>query len=122
MLLITQTRSQPERLADSLRGARGVRAQSRQRPDPCGPREPHRVVRACSVHLYTRHVCAYCGLYVHRYIEGPYWLAQILGEAYQMEEDLVISGQEVPKGYWLVDAQWYNLVQARVDCFDLPCI
>lgn len=45
------------------------------------------------------------------YIEGPYWLVKILGKAYQTEEDQVIAGQEVPKGYWLVPAQWYNLVQ-----------
>ena len=45
------------------------------------------------------------------HIEGPYWLAQILGKAYQVEEDVLISGQEIPKGYWLVDARWYKLVQ-----------
>ena len=33
------------------------------------------------------------------------------GKAYQTEEDQVISGQEVPKGYWLVKARWYKLVQ-----------
>jgi hypothetical protein len=37
--------------------------------------------------------------------------SQILGKAYQTEEDQVIAGQEVPKGYWLVPAQWYKLVQ-----------
>ena len=45
------------------------------------------------------------------YIEGPYWLAKILGKAYQTEEDMVLNGQEIPKGYWLVPAQWYKLVQ-----------
>ena len=45
------------------------------------------------------------------YIEGPYWLALILGTAYQAREDMVIAGQEIPKGYWLVEAQWYKLVQ-----------
>jgi len=45
------------------------------------------------------------------YIEGPYWLVKILGKAYQTTEDQVIAGQEVPKGYWLVPAQWYKLVQ-----------
>ena len=45
------------------------------------------------------------------YIEGPYWLAKILGKAYQTEEDMVLDGQEIPKGYWLVPAQWYKLVQ-----------
>ena len=24
---------------------------------------------------------------------------------------MVIAGQEIPKGYWLVEAQWYKLVQ-----------
>ena len=48
------------------------------------------------------------------HIEGPYWLAQILGKAYQAEEDVLISGQEIPKGYWLVDARWYNLVNEPV--------
>mgnify|MGYP004274804439 CR=1 FL=1 len=24
---------------------------------------------------------------------------------------MVIMGQEIPKGYWLVDAQWYKMVQ-----------
>ena len=47
---------------------------------------------------------------MYRHIEGPYWLAQILGKAYQAEEDVLISGQEIPKGYWLVEAQWYKLV------------
>ena len=47
---------------------------------------------------------------MYRHIEGPYWLTQILGKAYQAEEDVLISGQEIPKGYWLVDAQWYKLV------------
>eukprot|EP00966_Prymnesium_polylepis_P048204 1116190-Prymnesium_polylepis.1 len=45
------------------------------------------------------------------YIEGPYWLAKILGKAYQADEDMVIDGQQIPKGYWLVPAQWYKLVQ-----------
>eukprot|EP00966_Prymnesium_polylepis_P092228 2135394-Prymnesium_polylepis.1 len=45
------------------------------------------------------------------YIEGAYWLAKILGKAYQAEEDMVIDGQQIPKGYWLVPAQWYKLVQ-----------
>ena len=36
---------------------------------------------------------------------------QILAKAYQTEGDLVIAGQQVPKGYWLVKAQWYKLVQ-----------
>jgi hypothetical protein len=39
------------------------------------------------------------------------WLHQILDKAYQTTEDQVIAGQEVPKGYWLVKAQWYKLVQ-----------
>ena len=37
--------------------------------------------------------------------------SQILGKAYQTGEDQVISGQQVPKGYWLVRAKWYKLVQ-----------
>jgi len=32
-------------------------------------------------------------------------------DAYQTEEDQVLSGQEIPKGYWLVPVQWYKLVQ-----------
>ena len=47
---------------------------------------------------------------MYRHLEGPYWLVQILGKAYQVEEDELISGQEIPKGYWLVAAQWYELV------------
>jgi hypothetical protein len=39
------------------------------------------------------------------------WLQQTLGKAYQTTEDQVISGQQVPKGYWLVKAKWYQLVQ-----------
>ena len=56
-----------------------------------------------------------CSAYPHvlRSIEGPYWLARILGEAYRAEEDLVLAGQQIPNGYWLVEAQWYNLVQVR---------
>ena len=49
-----------------------------------------------------------------RHIEGPYWLAKILGKAYQAEEDLIISGQHISKGYWLVEAQWYKLVASFV--------
>ena len=33
------------------------------------------------------------------------------GPAYQTENDQVLDGQEIPKGYWLVPAQWYTLVQ-----------
>ena len=32
-------------------------------------------------------------------------------QAYQTEEDQVLNGQEIPKGYWLFPAQWYKLVQ-----------
>ena len=65
------------------------------------------------------------------HIEGPYWLAKLLGKAYQTQEDQVrpspeihqgpwhmlsclwqvIAGQQVPKGYWLVKARFYKLVQ-----------
>ena len=45
------------------------------------------------------------------HIEGQYWLAKILGKAYQAEEDQVIEGQQIPKGYWLVEAQWFKMVQ-----------
>jgi hypothetical protein len=44
-------------------------------------------------------------------IEGPYWLVQVLGKAYQTSEDTVISGQSIPAGYWLVPAKWYKVVQ-----------
>lgn len=45
------------------------------------------------------------------HIEGSYWLVLITGPAYQTTEDQVIAGQEVAKGYWLVPAKWYKLVQ-----------
>ena len=51
-------------------------------------------------------------------IEGPYWLVLILGKAHQTHEDQVLAGQEIPKGYWLVKAQWYKLVQTS----QRPCI
>ena len=60
-----------------------------------------------SLHMQTHTYAPPC---MYRHIEGPYWLVQIFGKAYQAEEDLLISGQEIPKGYWLVDAQWYKLV------------
>ena len=37
--------------------------------------------------------------------------AQILGKAYQAPQDLIISGQQIPKDHWLVEAQFYQLKQ-----------
>jgi hypothetical protein len=39
-------------------------------------------------------------------IEGPYWLANVLGDAYQAPEDVTYAGDEIEKGSWVVKIRW----------------
>ena len=44
-------------------------------------------------------------------IEGPYWLAQMLGLACQTTQDQMMEGSMVKAGTWLVPAKWYKCRQ-----------
>ena len=86
-----------------------------------------RVVHASKTEWYIEGPYWLCKVWLQTHtdcVPMPCWLSpqtsecwlcwarsQILGKAYQTEEDQVIAGQEVPKGYWLVPTQWYKLVQ-----------
>lgn len=61
--------------------------------------------------LRTGQVHAIAAARDERHIEGNVWLVRLLSEAYIQPEDMLHSTDRIEAGWWVVKAQYYNVVQ-----------
>lgn len=47
-------------------------------------------------------------------IEGRYWIAEVLSDAFQVEDTVVVAGETMEKGWWVVKAYWLECGARRV--------
>ncbi len=53
-------------------------------------------------------VCAVNVASDERDSEGTFWLCNLLGDAYQLQEAMTCMGENYEAGFWVVRVQWYE--------------
>ena len=49
------------------------------------------------------------------HIEGTFWIAELFSDAYKTEEEVVVAGETIPAGFWVVKIKWLEFLLTETE-------